>query len=908
MPQSFRLMVSALALSAAALLSACGGGGDDSGTTTPPPPPPPPAATGPSITTQPASQTVNVGQPATFTVVATSAQPITYQWRRGGTDIAGATSASYTTPATTSADNGAVFSVAVSNAAGTTTSSNATLTVSVPAAAITTQPANQAVLVGGTVTFTVATSATSPTYQWQKKAPGAADFADIAGATAATLTFPGALVDDGAQYRARVNTTPAGTPAVSNAASLSVLEPSVTALAGTVHGPNNVDGAAGTALFSFPVGASIDNAGTVYLADFANHTIRKIATDGSVTTLAGTPGIQGLQNGPGATAVFNSPHDTAVQPDGSVVYVADYANQRIRAVAADGTVTTLAGSGAQGGADGPVATASFDLPRGLALSGPNILYVAELNGRRIREINLQTGTVDTVAGTGVAGNADGAALAATFASPADIAVDPGADLTVATDDTIYIADANNNAVRMLSRTSGQVTTLVGQFGSADGAAATAGFTLPMGVALINNTDLFVTDSGNHTIRRINLGVANTDPTYVVTVAGTVGAAGMADGVGAAGRFFLPYGIVSNGLDRLVVVNFGNNVVSNIAVTPGPVYTTTTLSGGASTRGYADGTGPAAKFNYPRGVARASNGDVYVADSVNQVVRKVSPAGEVTTVAGTFGRPGVTDGTPGNPLTAQLNYPSGVAVDGAGVVYIADAGSSRIRKVANGTVTTIANGGPIAMPRALVVNAAGTALYVASVGNSTIVRIDLSNNAATVVAGTGARGPAVGNRLTGQFDGAAGLVLDEANNRLYAADTGNHDIRVVNLASAAPDTDPAYLTVLAGNLAIPGTQDGVGTTARFITPVGLALEGTTTLYVADYGGHTIRRVDTATGAVTTVVGSPTNVGVTVGPITPSDRRSLNGPTAVAVEAAGPPATRLVVVDGTEHAVLKVTVAP
>ncbi len=151
----------------------------------------------------------------------------------------------------------------------------------------------------------------------------------------------------------------------------------------------------------------------------------------------------------------------------------------------------------------------------------------------------------------------------------------------------------------------------------------------------------------------------------------------------------------------------------------------------------------------------ATGDAYIADSANQVVRKVTAAGVVTTVAGTFGRVGVTDGTPGDPLSASFNDPSGVAVDGAGTVYVADAGNSRIRKVAAGTVTTIVNGGPLARPRGLAINAAGTVLYVASVGNHRILRVDLATNAVSVVAGNGTQGGAVGTRLAAQFNGASG---------------------------------------------------------------------------------------------------------------------------------------------------------
>ena len=203
-----RLGASSTALLALWLMTGCGSSSN----------PGPVGATAPTISTQPSSQTVNSGQTATFTVAATGTAPLSYQWQKGGTSLAGATSASYTTLATTAADDGSQFKVTVSNAAGSVTSNAATLTVDSPPS-ITTQPANQTVLSGQTATFTVAASSTlALSYQWQKGG------VNISGATAASYTTPATTVaDDGSQFRVTVSNAGGSVP--SNAATLTVNSP-----------------------------------------------------------------------------------------------------------------------------------------------------------------------------------------------------------------------------------------------------------------------------------------------------------------------------------------------------------------------------------------------------------------------------------------------------------------------------------------------------------------------------------------------------------------------------------------------------------------------------------------------------------------------------------------------------------
>lgn len=273
------------------------------------------------------------------------------------------------------------------------------------------------------------------------------------------------------------------------------------------------DGPASEAAFEHPAGLAIDAQGNVYVADADNNAIRRITKDGAVSTLAGNGNV-GSGDGAGAAATFNYPSDVAVAKDGTV-YVADTLNHAIRRVAPDGKVTTLAGSSQRTveyfpGAveyagdyqDGPLATAKFNEPSGLALDANGNLYVSDRGNQRIRYIDLAAGTVSTVAGGGtleanapyVAGDyADGSASSARFNAPEG--------LTVTQDGTVVIADSLNHAVRTLK--DGQVGTLAGiatEFGEADGVAEFAQFNRPTDVTVLADGRLVVVDAFGNAVR------------------------------------------------------------------------------------------------------------------------------------------------------------------------------------------------------------------------------------------------------------------------------------------------------------------------------------------------------------------------------------------------------------------------
>ncbi|MEK8126322.1 stalk domain-containing protein [Paenibacillus filicis] len=277
------------------------------------------------------------------------------------------------------------------------------------------------------------------------------------------------------------------------------------------------DGGADTALFSDPHGMAADATGNLYVADTGNHAIRKVSTTGQVTTIAGD-GITGSVDGRGAKARFHSPMDVAVAGDGTI-YVADTLNHVIRSISPGGDVKTLnarseryvevtkgQAAGAGDYADGPLASAKFNEPSGLALDAKGNLYVSDSGNQRIRYIDLAAQTVSTVAGTGKAGRftdlyvpggyADGASSSAAFNFPLG--------LTVTAEGGVVIADSQNHSIRYLL--DGQVSTLAGASGQRpgeqDGTEAGAGFQRPSDVAVLPDGSLLVADSYNNKIRSI----------------------------------------------------------------------------------------------------------------------------------------------------------------------------------------------------------------------------------------------------------------------------------------------------------------------------------------------------------------------------------------------------------------------
>ena len=313
-------------------------------------------------------------------------------------------------------------------------------------------------------------------------------------------------------------------------------------------------------------------------------------------------------------------------------------------------VTTFAGS-TPGFADGTGIVAQFLNPSGVATDAAGNLYVADQNNNKIRKIT-PTGEVSTLAGS-TQGFADGAGASAQFYNPQGLGTDNSGN--------VYVADTNNNKIRKITP-DGVVTTLAGSTqGFADGTGTTVKFSLPQGVVTDAAGNVYVSDTYNHKIRKI------TPAGVVSTIAGST--QGFADGTPTIAKFRLPIGIAIDAVGNLYVADSENYKIRKIT----PSGEVSTLAG--SIHGYADGIGSAAQFYYPYGVAIDNSGNVYVGDTYNTKIRKITSGGVVSTLAGST--VGFADGA---AAVAQFYSPLGVATDTAGNVYVVDEGNHKIRKI------------------------------------------------------------------------------------------------------------------------------------------------------------------------------------------------------------------------------------
>ncbi len=544
---------------------------------------------------------------------------------------------------------------------------------------------------------------------------------------------------------------------------------------------------------------------------------------------------------------------------------------------------TWAGSPLTGSADGVGTASRFFRPGGVLKLGGD-LYVADTGNHTIRRMSTVTGKVTTLAGSpGSSGSADGTGSAARFDGPGGIATD-GSNL--------YVTDIGNNTIRRVTIATGQVTTLAGSpaaSGHQDGTGSAARFYLPYDVAS-DLTYLYVADTGNHTIRRVTIATGQ-----VTTLAGLAEVSGSADGVGTAARFSYPAGVATD-LVNLYVADTENHTIRKIAISSASV---TTLAGTAEEYGTADGSGAAARFHSPRGVA-VDGSDLYVADYSSQTIRKVgTSSGVVTTVAGGAEEPGSADGA---GTAARFRYPWGLATDGIDL-YVTDFENHSIRRMAivGAQVTTVAGGagsfGSADGTRAAArfdgpygVTTDGTSLYLADAVNHTIRKVAISTGTVTTPAGlAGSSGVSDGLGTVARFNGPRGVTTD--GTYLYVADTDSHTIRKVAIGTRE-------VTTLAGAAGTEGSADGTGGAASFRFPYGITTDGTN-LYVADSGNCAIRKVVISTGEVTTLAGSAGSCGTADGV---GDAARFDTPYGVTTDG-----TDLYVADTYNHTIRRVTIA-
>ena len=655
-------------------------------------------------------------------------------------------------------------------------------------------------------------------------------------------------------------------------------------------------GAATAANLANPFGVAVDGSGNLYIADQSNHRIRKVSTSGIITTVAGT-GTYGFSGDGGAATAANLANPAGVALDASGnLYIADSQNNRIRKVSTSGIITTMAGNGTAtfSGDSGTATTASLNNPAGVAVDGSGNLYIADQSNHRIRKVST-SGVITTVAGNGTASFSgdSGTATTASLNNPAGVAVDANGNL--------YIADQQNQRIREVS-TAGIITTIAGNGTasySGDGAAATAAsLNNPAGIAVDASGNLYIADASNHRVRMIS--ISNT----ITTVAGNGAASYSGDGTTATtASLYSPSGVAVDVNGNLYIADSQNNRIRKV---PTSGIISTVAGNGTVNYGGDGGAATAASLSNPVGLALDGTGNLYITDQQNQRIREVSTAGIITTVAGngSYGFSG--DG--GTATGASLANSSGVAVDGSGNFYIADTQNNRIRKVSTaGSITTVAGNGTASFsgdngsataaslnnPVGVVVDGAGN-VYIADAQNNRIRKVSTTGIITTVAgSGTASYSGDGGAATAASLNYPAGVAFDGIGN-LYIADQGNQRIRKVSTSG--------IITTVVGNGTFGfGGDGGSATAANLANPASIAIDASGNLYIADSHNNRIRQVSTS-GIITTVAGNGF-YGFS-GDGSAATNASLANPLNVAVDGIG----NLYIADPDNQRVRKVTLPP
>lgn len=490
------------------------------------------------------------------------------------------------------------------------------------------------------------------------------------------------------------------------------------------------------------MGVAADNRGNYFIADADNLMVMKVTPDGILRVFAGN-GIAGY-SGDGGQAVNASvflPTGVALDDAGNV-YIAEYGN-RVRKVAVDGTITTIAGNGKQGfsGDGGPATSATFNRPYAVAVDKAGNIYLADRDNNRIRKVS--NGIVTTIAGNGVADYSGdgGPATEASLASPYGVAVDSIGN--------VYIADTNNFLIRKVTPAGIISTVAGGNFFGKDGGPAIDSFLYPIGVAVDAADNLYIADLLKKRIAKVD------SAGIISTVAGN-GLKGYSGDGGPAiqAQMDFPSSVALDAAGTIYIADSNINRVRK--VTPDGIISTVAGNGKFRTGG--DG-GPAtsAAMYLPTGVAFDANGNAYVAEPQRNRVRKVSRGGVISAFAGSTGA-GAFSGDGGPAIDSQLSSPYSVAVDSGGSVYIAESLNQRIRRVTpdgiirtiagTGTIDSTGDGGPavnaaIYDPRYIAFDRAGNVYF--SEGTHRIRRITPAGIITTVAGTAGRATPAMAGR-------------------------------------------------------------------------------------------------------------------------------------------------------------------
>ena len=585
------------------------------------------------------------------------------------------------------------------------------------------------------------------------------------------------------------------------------------------------DGQGTNATFQWPQGITADSQGNLYVTDY--DTIRKIDTNLNVTTIAGQPGVSGSTDGQGTNATFYGPQGITADSQGNLFVTG---NGTIRKIDTNLNVTTIAGrAGVSGSADGQGTNATFSGTNGITSDSQGNLYVTD-GGNTVRKIDTNL-NVTTIAGqAGVAGSTDGQGTNATFDYPAGITADSQGNL--------YVVDLASSTIRKID-SNNNVTTIAGQAGvsgSTDGQGTNATFDYLNGITIDSQGNLYVTDNGKDTIRKID---SNNN---VTTIAGQAGVSGSSDGPSNNPDYFFQPSIVSDQSGNLFVANNDNHDIWKI----GTNDTVITIAGQTGVSGSTDGQGTNATFGSFGGITVDAQGNLYVTDS-GDTVRKIDTNYTVTTIAG---QAGVSGGSNSQGTNATFSGLQGITADSQGNLFVADAGNNDVRKIdTNLNVTTAFKlTGPIIslpIPEHIAVDAHENIFITFAINFPNRAPISGIEEWELFPWRTGFGTNRVtqylyrphhqifGGEITGAYHYFGDIAVDVQGN-LYTTDTHYYDDVILKINTLATNWN---VTTIAGQAGVPGndgrgTNDGEGTNATFTGPQGITLDGQGNLYISD----------------------------------------------------------------------------
>jgi sugar lactone lactonase YvrE len=638
----------------------------------------------------------------------------------------------------------------------------------------------------------------------------------------------------------------------------------LTVFAGTGSAGFSGDTAAATAAQLFgPTGLFVDSNNNVFIADSGNHVIREVsAATGNISTVAGTGGVSGFSgDGSAATsAKLNNPNGVYVDAANDI-FIADSGNQVIREVVGT-TINTIAGTHNVAGftGDGGLATAAtLHNPLSVSLDSSGNIYIADHDNNAIREVVIATGKIQTFAGsaTGVAGATGdgGAATSALLHGPSAVFVDTG--------NNVFIADTTNSEIREVASVNGKIARIAGNglsgFTGDGGPATAAELSSPLGVFVDGTGNVVIADTANHFVRQV---VAASGNIHSIAGNGQLNFAG--DGSSALNAALnLPGGVAVDGPRNIFISDTANNVVRKVVASTGLIQTIAGTTGGA--------------LNGPTGIFVDSSNNVFIADTKNNVIRElVASSGTLQIIAGN-GTPGY-QGDNGPPAQAELKLPTGVFVDSIGNIFIADTGNNVIREIvfSTGKIQTVAgtnagspgfggDGGPatsalLSSPSGVFVDGFGN-IFIADTGNSVIREVTIANHNIQTVAGSHILGPGFSGdgaaATAAQLNAPLAVIVDPSGD-LFIADTANNVIREVAAATGK-------ISTVAGNNALGAGFSGDGaaaTSAQLHSPSSIAIDSLGAVDIADTANNRIRSaaglviVPTASLAPATLVFNPT----------------------------------------------------